>query len=592
MLRSLLLFVFAVAVFTPVARAADATVPDGNWFLAFTPNSAGETRLAIFSTETKDGKTTFKTVDGGRNDWSATDLKVTGTAVTFKVVGPVKLSFEGIIDAKTPKLIAGNLGDDARLFMASLIATDEKKLEGNTNVSPKQSDEMKEVIKLRAAPAQLRAKARQEKDADKKKELLEEAAAATKVADEKIPQLLKTVVEKEAGTNTGFFVTLDLLNIAGKAKLKPDDVKKWVAAAREFAGKHGTRFEQDATVKIATTLAGQEGFGTLALALTEEALKKAEKAPATVQLGLLKAMASAQEKAGLPDAAKVTLAKIDVLESVADAEYRKTVPPFTPTKYAGRQEKKANKVAVLELFTGAQCPPCVAADVAFDALEKAYDHKDLVLIQYHMHIPGPDPLTNPTSIARWDFYRDKFENDIGGTPSTLFNGKPKAPGGGGMKNAAKKFDEYKGIIDDTLEKTSPYTITGSAALAGDKLTATVNVATRDKPDGDQMLRLLLVEEEVRYLGGNGLRLHHHVVRSQFDLKDGVKVKELKDGKHEVSLSIAKVQKDLKTYLDDYSAQRPFPNSDRPTALKKLKVIAFVQDDLNGEISQAAQFDVK
>ena len=60
--------------------------------------------------------------------------------------------------------------------------------------------------------------------------------------------------------------------------------------------------------------------------------------------------------------------------------------------------KDANKVAVLELFTGAQCPPCVAADVAFDALEKSYKHTDLILLQYHMHIPGPDPLTNPDTM--------------------------------------------------------------------------------------------------------------------------------------------------------------------------------------------------
>ena len=53
----------------------------------------------------------------------------------------------------------------------------------------------------------------------------------------------------------------------------------------------------------------------------------------------------------------------------------------------------------MELFTGAQCPPCVAADVAFDVLEKTYKPADLVLIQYHLHIPGPDPLTNAASEA-------------------------------------------------------------------------------------------------------------------------------------------------------------------------------------------------
>src|SRR5262249_41636594 len=144
-------------------------------------------------------------------------------------------------------------------------------------------------------------------------------------------------------------------------------------------------------------------------------------------------------------------------------------------KFAGRKEKGANRVAVMELFTGAQCPPCVAADVAFDALEKAYDHKDLVLIQYHMHIPGPDPLTNPDTIARWDYYSEKFPNDIRGRPSTIFNGKPLAGGGGGMANAHSKFDAYKTIIDPLLEKTSPIKIDGAAKLAGEKVTLDLNV---------------------------------------------------------------------------------------------------------------------
>ena len=94
----------------------------------------------------------------------------------------------------------------------------------------------------------------------------------------------------------------------------------------------------------------------------------------------------------------------------------------------------------MELFTGAQCPPCVAADVAFDALEMAYDPKDLILSQYHMHIPGPDPLTNPASIARWDFYREKYPQNVGGTPTTMFNGsrRPAAAVGWATPRASSR----------------------------------------------------------------------------------------------------------------------------------------------------------
>ena len=43
---------------------------------------------------------------------------------------------------------------------------------------------------------------------------------------------------------------------------------------------------------------------------------------------------------------------------------RVVAPPFPGRK------GKSDRVALVELFTGAQCPPCVTADVAFDALRK------------------------------------------------------------------------------------------------------------------------------------------------------------------------------------------------------------------------------
>ena len=63
-------------------------------------------------------------------------------------------------------------------------------------------------------------------------------------------------------------------------------------------------------------------------------------------------------------------------------------------------------MALVELFTGAQCPPCVAADIAFDAeAVKSYKAADVVLLQYHLHIPGPDPLTNADSEKRQQVLR-------------------------------------------------------------------------------------------------------------------------------------------------------------------------------------------
>jgi hypothetical protein len=282
-------------------------------------------------------------------------------------------------------------------------------------------------------------------------------------------------------------------------------------------------------------------------------------------------------------------ARLAKLEAKLDEEYLATVPPFKPSVYSGRKEKGANRVAVLELFTGAQCPPCVAADVAFDALGKSYKPAELVLIQYHMHIPGPDPMTNPDCIARWDYYRKTFPSGIRGTPSTVFNGKPQAGGGGAMANAENKFRQYRAIIDPILEENTPVKVGGKATRSGDGLEITVEV---DGAEGELKLRLLVVEETVRYVGGNRLRFHHHVVRAMPGGPDGVAIKE-KSFRHTSTADVATVRKGLVKYLDDYAANtRPFPSQARPLDMKKLKVIALVQNDATREIVQAAQIAVE
>jgi hypothetical protein len=123
--------------------------------------------------------------------------------------------------------------------------------------------------------------------------------------------------------------------------------------------------------------------------------------------------------------------------------------PFKPAKFAGRKAK-SERTVIMELFTGAQCPPCVAADVAFDGLDQTYKPTDVILLQYHMHIPGPDPMTNPDTVARFGYYRELRD-----TPSTLFNGKPKAGGGGALGMAEKKYKAYRDIIDPLLEEPAP-----------------------------------------------------------------------------------------------------------------------------------------
>ena len=60
----------------------------------------------------------------------------------------------------------------------------------------------------------------------------------------------------------------------------------------------------------------------------------------------------------------------------------------------------------------------------------------------------------------------------------------------------------------------------------------------------------------------------------------------------VYLLTEEIRKELIAHLDDFSKQAEFPRSDRPMALKNLKIIAFVQDDATLEVLNAVQVDLE
>lgn len=598
--RCLIAAVVCAAVVAPSRAADKPSLADGKYLLTYSSLPASEQRVAIVEVKTADGETAGETVDGGPGPqkWAVTDLTVAGSNVSAKLaIGPTKLTFEGRIDPKNPKQVLGSMGDDTRVFRAVLAPTDLEKLEQKDMFAQaKLPDDMVDLNKVRNAPLVLQGQARQEKDATKRQELMDKVKEARAKADADAPPLMRKVVENNPGTFAAYATTFDLI-AAKDAKLTPADAKKFAADAAAYAALHGPRFEQVAIGNLAESLARRDGLGEVALGYAEQSVKAAEKGPAAKKVRAMQALAAAQEKSGKADAAKATLAVVDKLETEADAEYKKTMPPFKPEKYAGRPDKDANKVAVLELFTGAQCPPCVAADLAFDALETAFPPADLVLVQYHMHIPGPDPLTNKDTEARWDYYRKLFPQNMGGVPSSVFNGKPfehydKDPthrGGGGIPNAKNKYDQYIKIISPLLDQKTDLKIGGSVVLSGGVMTVNASIAGADKPTDKQVVRVFLVEEEVRYPGGNGIRLHHQVVRSAFGKVGGWP---LKDGKVSATLKLDDLKKNLGAYLDDFTkGGASFNPPDRPMGLKHLKVVVLVQDDETGEILQAAQMDV-
>lgn len=595
------LALFAAAVVGAVSLSTPAADPPAGSWLLTRVLPTGESAVCIVKVEDKDGKPaasvvfapkgTEVTIDG----FAATgkevsfSLKMVQTFGTQRLVSQLK--FVGT-PGKDGKVVLGSLGLDARPMRAKLTATDKTELEArDLTVKTDATDAYLKVMQFQNKAFTFQVRAQQEKDAEKKKELLKQAADARAEVQEKLPGMLRELIAAHPDTAAAADAAMALLRLP-QAKLEAGEAEKLVALIEKEAEPYGPRFAKSAVTQLADALAPRKDAAEVAvkvIAPLAKGLTDADKA--ADQVKVLTLYKTALENAGKAAEAKAIDSRLVKLEERLDAEYLATVPPFKPVAFAGRKERGANQVAVMELFTGAQCPPCVAADVAFDALAKSYKPTELVLIQYHMHIPGPDPMTNPDAIARWDYYREKFPEGIRGTPSTVFNGKPAAGGGGGMANAESKFKQYADIIDPLLEKTTPVKVGGAAHRSGDKIDIAVEVAGLEDT-ADLRLRLLVVEDTVRFVGGNQLRFHHHVVRAMPGGADGVAVKD-KTFAHKATADVGAIRKDLEKYLTDFAAnERPFPQPARPLEMKNLKVIALVQNDKTREIVQAGLFEVE
>src|SRR4030043_286184 len=68
---------------------------------------------------------------------------------------------------------------------------------------------------------------------------------------------------------------------------------------------------------------------------------------------------------------------------------------------------------------------------------------DVAVVMYHLHIPFPDPMTNPSTLARAESCK------VRGTPSYAIDGN-MASGGGDRKKANSDFVKLNSQIEERL----------------------------------------------------------------------------------------------------------------------------------------------
>ena len=269
--------------------------------------------------------------------------------------------------------------------------------------------------------------------------------------------------------------------------------------------------------------------------------------------------------------------KPDGFDAALEAKRREL--PFHPEEFAAPEDWKG-KAVLAEVFTGSECPPCAGADIGFDGLIESVPGKYLAILEYHLPIPRPDPIMNPATKARQQYY------GVNSTPSAFFDGEARAGGGGGRSNAAAKYKEYLGEIKPRLSEEPATALSARAVRKGDEVAVDVSVG---KPVEGADVFVVLVQKEVRYAGSNGIVFHKMVVR---DLKAVTPeasraVFDLAASEQAADAYLSEFEK---TYdrIPNYKFAKRYNQIDRDALL----AVVFVQDKQTKKIFNAFSVDVE
>jgi tetratricopeptide (TPR) repeat protein len=297
------------------------------------------------------------------------------------------------------------------------------------------------------------------------------------------------------------------------------------------------------------------------------------------------------ESPSVRTAALTLLAKMNLREEDLNNLIEKKRKASTSFEKGAYTSKLKGKVLLAELFTGAECGPCQGADIAFDKLSEYYPRNSLAILEYHVNIPGPDPMTNPDTYNRYIYY-----GGTSGTPTAIIEGKEIITGGGPRYLAANRFNIYKYALSKYESQKPAVMISGKAVKKGNEINISLTLKGKTK-NHNEIIHIALIEKSINYTGSNTIDKHIFVVRDLLDNETGAPIKSEKISK---SFDLNKIEEGLKNYLDDPTNQPSWRKSYGPPIWKartdkinrnNLAVVAFIQNPETREIINSVYLDV-
>ncbi|HEY3441491.1 MAG TPA: hypothetical protein VGK29_12090 [Paludibaculum sp.] len=338
-------------------------------------------------------------------------------------------------------------------------------------------------------------------------------------------------------------------------------------------------------------LKGNPSFAAAALAVGDVLLKegKGPEALAYYAQGML-ARATPESRRKFSEAYLKVKGSEAGQQEFLDERYKAVFPsPIHTGKYRTTGQRSA-RVVLAEVYTGAGCGPCLAADLSFDAVLERYSRSDVAVVMYHEHIPRPDPMSNTDTVARWKWQEGR------GVPTYAIDGN--ATTGGGTRDMAVDLEtKIRQTVDKQLTAEPFAAMKLAASNDGRVVRASVSVTDVAKDSADLVLNVLLLEKELRYSGENGIRFHPMVVRSiaTFPLKG----EKAKSETHEFHL--AAVAAGLEKHIADFEKHDERHNKDGKFRFMEYKsaldaadlaVVAFVQDVKTKAVLQSVYAEAK
>ncbi len=229
----------------------------------------------------------------------------------------------------------------------------------------------------------------------------------------------------------------------------------------------------------------------------------------------------------------------------------------------------------------------MGAGLAFDAAHERYSRQDFIWLNYHVHIPQPDPMVNPSTVARRTFY------GVNSSPSYFFDGE--SDGGGGSAESAKNLFDSKvePKIQAHLAMAPEAAVQIQATQAGNTVKAKATVSNVKSKSDKLRVQIVLAEESVTFSGENGERFHPIVVRGMaVDAKaaQGFALAPGKGGAFEYTFDLAKLMADAKEGLINYETKErkgEYTFREKKHEIKNgLVAVAFVQDEATKKVLQA------